>query len=685
MMNEQPGSTQEQHTFQEQAANTMPPLRFGNYDLIRRIDIGGMGEVYLARQRNAFGREVAIKIMRSDLVHDAVARKRFLREAEVTAHLLHEHILPLIEFSDEDGRLFLVTPYIKGGTLAERIDLGSLSLPEVYQLFTALVQAVAYIHRRGVIHRDLKPNNILLDSEDDGEKVYVRLIDFGIASNSGEQSNTSLTQPGGTLGTAAYMAPERLDGVVSPANDIYSLGIILYEMLTGELPKKTGRVFALPPQLNALIRRCITANPEGRFASADELLQEFQQAYENMARVPPLQRDAQRPTQDEATLPPLSGKSASSAKLPVAQPRRPFDMHEVKVHRAELILSPLPEKGTNFRREDYSAPTSYVKPEDLSPVQLANEQDLPPTRNSRKRKRSLIGILTASSLAILVIIGAMGYLLWQSAITANVVVSPRVAIVSKVLLMNAQPNMHAIDPTTATLPATVLTSNKTGTLSGQTSGQSECVLGIFNCHQAVSLTDVDALAVQERPVLRSQIAQDLQQQAHNTSCTIVGQMFYTDGDVAANPPLGSASKTVAVTLTEQGSVECVKNQDVHTLTTEMFQQQVPANYTLLDALTEMGQPVVKGIDQNGVVKLAVPMAGIAQYQVSDTELADIQTHIGGMKVPVARAYIARLPGLDTTATSIHLSYGDTVPTNVGQIHVTTANPTNLPTVTLPKA
>src|SRR3984893_5771527 len=142
---------------------------FGNYELVRRIDVGGMGEVYLARQRTAFGREVAVKIIRSDLVHDVTARRRFLREAEVSAHLKHEHILPLFEFGEEQGRLFIVTPYIEGGTLARRLQSGPFSLIETHQLFTALAQAIAYIHKRGVIHRDLKPNNILLDKAEDSD------------------------------------------------------------------------------------------------------------------------------------------------------------------------------------------------------------------------------------------------------------------------------------------------------------------------------------------------------------------------------------------------------------------------------------------------------------------------------------------------------------------------------------
>src|SRR5437588_1799456 len=234
-------------------------FRFGNYDLVEPIDVGGMGEVYLARQRTAFDREVAIKIIRSDLVHDMTARARFLREAEVSAYLKHEHILPLYEFGEEQGRLFLVTPYIKGGTLARRLVSGPLSLEEVHGLFTALVQAVAYIHRRGVIHRDLKPTNILLDRED-GE-LYVRLIDFGIATLQGRVASPPLTAAGTEMGTIEYMAPERLSGIAAPSNDIYSLGIILYEMLTGHIPMAEQRT-RIPQPLQYIVLRCIVPLPE---------------------------------------------------------------------------------------------------------------------------------------------------------------------------------------------------------------------------------------------------------------------------------------------------------------------------------------------------------------------------------------------------------------------------------------
>jgi serine/threonine protein kinase len=257
--------------------------RFGNYDLIRPIDTGGMGEVYLAHQRSAFGRPVAIKIIRSDLVHDITARARFLREAEVSAHLKHEHILPLFEFGEDQGRLFLVTPYIEGGTLARRLQSGPLSLSEVRQLFVPLVQAIAYIHRRGVIHRDLKPTNILLD-EQDGQ-IYVRLIDFGIATLQGRVASPPLTTAGNEVGTIAYMAPERLNGVAAPSNDIFSLGVILHQMLTGNLPLGE-ELDDLPKPFDYVVFRCMATRPEDRFASADEVLKNFERVYQVLSGSP---------------------------------------------------------------------------------------------------------------------------------------------------------------------------------------------------------------------------------------------------------------------------------------------------------------------------------------------------------------------------------------------------------------
>ncbi len=279
----QPVSSGSQSSGEKPNAPTSSALqRIGNYDLVRRIGIGGMGEVYLARQRTAFGREVAVKIIRPDLIHDITIRKRFLREAEVNAYLQHNHILPIIEFNEEDGRLFLVTPYIKDGTLSKRLRDGRLSFVETHELFTALVQAVAYLHKNGVVHRDLKPSNILLQHEEGSERVYVRLIDFGIASLPGQPATAPLTTAGHEMGTEAYMAPERLSGIAAPSNDIYSLGIILYQMLTGKLPEDEVDTM-LPEPFEEVILECTASDPSKRYASAEELLKAFEYAHRSLS------------------------------------------------------------------------------------------------------------------------------------------------------------------------------------------------------------------------------------------------------------------------------------------------------------------------------------------------------------------------------------------------------------------
>jgi len=325
--------------------------RFGNYELVRRIDVGGMGEVYLAHQLTAFGRDVAIKIIRSDLVHDTTARARFLREAEVSAHLIHEHILSLFDFGEVDGRLYLATPYIQGGTLAARLQQsGPLSLEETHQLFVPLVQAVAYVHRRGVIHRDLKPTNIMLDMED-GE-VYVRLIDFGIASLQGQSASPPLTTAGHEMGTVAYMAPERLSGIAAPSNDIFSLGVILHQMLTARMPtagppSPRSQVPRLPEPLAQVVRNAVVSNPAERYATADELLKGFEQAYQQMhsldsAKQPALTPILSRQTQSQHASRPEAVSLAHSGEL--------------------AAMPPAPAHTPVFSQEDYNAPTTAFKP-----------------------------------------------------------------------------------------------------------------------------------------------------------------------------------------------------------------------------------------------------------------------------------------------------------------------------------
>jgi serine/threonine protein kinase len=211
----------------------MPGLegtRLGAYELIERVGEGGMADVYRARQLTAFGREVALKVIRPEFTGDEPFRRRFLREAHAISRLSHPHILPLIEFGDERGLLYLVMPLVREGTLRDLLQhhSGPLPLEEAIPLFTQLCDAVQYAHQEGIIHRDIKPQNILLQ-----RYTHVLLADFGIAR---DRFDTKMTSTGAGIGTVEYMAPEQAGGRTDARSDIYSLGVVFYQMITGALP-----------------------------------------------------------------------------------------------------------------------------------------------------------------------------------------------------------------------------------------------------------------------------------------------------------------------------------------------------------------------------------------------------------------------------------------------------------------
>lgn len=690
------------------------PVPFGNYDLVKRIDVGGMGEVYLARQRTAFGREVAVKIIRSDLVHDSVARKRFLREAEVNAHLKHEHILSLVEFGEEQGRMFLVTPYIAGGTLAERLQRGPMSLSEVHLLFTALVRAIAYIHKRGVVHRDLKPSNILLDQQDG--QVYVRLIDFGIASIQGSTAHPApmLTQAGHEMATIEYMAPERLDGIAAPSNDIYSLGVILCEMLTGERPSPEIIRVRLSAPMRYVVEHCTYPDPEDRFHSADQLLNVFEQAYQATvaqlaapvapaSSAPPVAPKQSEPSSPDGSVepedemprhvqhpesPPVQPASAKPLVPPVhpiapiipaiaAQPAAPLNAPVVPVssHRT-------------FTGDDYSARTTYIDPAhasgEMGQGQATSTLASPP-RRVRRRGSALI-VVSLIMLALLLLIGSLGYTAFINSITATVNIAPQVHTVAAMLTIQAKPTQHSIDMTNSTVPAYILSSTKTGSQTGNTTGV-KCTLFVINCQPAVSFSDIDTLATSLRQTLKAQIQQDLRTQGQANGATTVGQTYYSDSNLTANPTEGTVSNTVTVTLTEQGSVEYIKSQDIQTvarnLLTQKAQQQYGSGYMLLSNYTSIGTPVVQSVDANGVVTTKIAVGGVVQYNLSSSVIQSFQNAIKGKKQQIAQAYLAQQPGIDAGSIVVHVTYGDTLPSDIRQIHIVSLNPTNIPNVQLP--
>jgi serine/threonine protein kinase len=203
-----------------------------DYTLLRKIGEGGMGEVWLAMD-NSLDREVAVKILSAELTNNTDLIARFRQEAKLQASLIHKNIVTLYTFFEEQGQYYMIMEYAKGITVKELIQQ-TRPIPEdrVINILNQLSEALDYAHAKGIIHRDIKPSNIMIDPE---HSDFVKIMDFGIAKALGDKG---LTKTGTRMGTLYYMSPEqvRAEKDIDHRTDIYSLGITLFEMLTGKLP-----------------------------------------------------------------------------------------------------------------------------------------------------------------------------------------------------------------------------------------------------------------------------------------------------------------------------------------------------------------------------------------------------------------------------------------------------------------
>jgi serine/threonine protein kinase len=212
------------------------------YLLKKQIAEGGFAQVYLGADL-LLGRQVAVKVLDQMMASDQDILMRFRREAQAVAMLEHPHILQVYDYGEVDRTPYLVMPYVSGGTLGGRMKEGPLTLDEIGVYIEQIGSALDYAHEHGIIHRDVKPNNLLIKS--DGKLV---LMDFGLAK---VLERAAVVAETGVFGTVAYMAPEQFQGLVSPLSDIYMLGIMLYQMLAGKLPFEgnTGQVLLAHMQL----------------------------------------------------------------------------------------------------------------------------------------------------------------------------------------------------------------------------------------------------------------------------------------------------------------------------------------------------------------------------------------------------------------------------------------------------
>ncbi|MCC6904295.1 MAG: protein kinase [Anaerolineae bacterium] len=263
---------------------------FGPYQIVDTIGVGGMATVYRAYQ-TTMDRYVALKILPRQLSEDPTFLKRFQREARTVARLEHKSMVPVYDYGEIDGQPYIVMRLIDGGTLRKRIYYDDLDLPVITRVTEQIAEALDYAHQHGVVHRDLKPSNILLDHNNN---AY--LTDFGISKML--DSTSQITSGSGVVGTPTYMSPEQCQGKeVTPASDIYALGVILYEMLAGYPPYQAEAPLSvmymhvkdpvpsiiterpdLPPEVEGVIQCAMAKAPAARYPSAAALAAGFQQA-----------------------------------------------------------------------------------------------------------------------------------------------------------------------------------------------------------------------------------------------------------------------------------------------------------------------------------------------------------------------------------------------------------------------
>ena len=269
-------------------------MNIGRYEVVQELGQGGMAIVYLARDPY-IKRQVAVKVLPRQFTFDPQFRTRFQREAEVIATLEHASIVPVYDFGEDESQPFIVMRYMSGGTLGDRLVQGPLPLAEITTLFERIGSAVDHAHHSGIIHRDIKPGNILFDAQ--GASC---LSDFGIAKI--VESTAAFTGTG-IIGTPAYMSPEQAQGEKSLDGrcDVYSLGVVLFQALSGQLPFKAdtpmGVAIAhitepvpsllsvrpdLPAGFESVIHKALEKDPANRYQTAGELALAIKQVFGSM-------------------------------------------------------------------------------------------------------------------------------------------------------------------------------------------------------------------------------------------------------------------------------------------------------------------------------------------------------------------------------------------------------------------
>ncbi len=396
----------------------------GPYRLIQGVGRGGMAEVYLGEDER-LQRKVAVKVLPASLASEGAFLARFEREAKAAARLQHPNILGVYDYGEQDGVTYLVMPFMNGGSLAQIIARarGPLPLDKIVKWTGEMGSALTYAHNQGIIHRDVKPGNMLV-----GPDEHLLLADFGIAKVM--DASTALTNTGAAVGSPEYMAPEQANSVAEYRSDIYALGVVVFEMLTGRVPFTATTPIqlmlrqvndpppaprslnpAISPQVEAVVLRALAKRPARRYQSATDLADALKAA----AAGQPTPRGAPADLSTRAATPGQQGAGAAPASVRPAQPAaavgapnayspsRSRPRPSAEPHPAPVVAAHGPRAPqANPAPWEYDAAT--IEDEPLEPAAIT----APPRRRGQRLLLVLLVLLLVIALALG---GAIAYLL----------------------------------------------------------------------------------------------------------------------------------------------------------------------------------------------------------------------------------------------------------------------------------